>query len=141
MVDSQIVTVLALPCISFICIVVILLNAIIKGLVGMKRETNDDSAIADSLHKKEKHMTCHDVFCLRTTNEFLKTRPLTNVLALTLNHLTATYLNFITSLKDSSCDLILYFVLRKEGIWGQVQIQICARILNLYFVDHKDGPC
>ena len=57
---------------SAIHIVVILLNAIIKVLVGMKRETNDGSAIADSLHKKEKHVTYCDVFCLRTTNNFLK---------------------------------------------------------------------
>ena len=38
---------------SAICIIVILLNAIIKGLVGMKRETNNDSAIVNSLHKKK----------------------------------------------------------------------------------------
>jgi hypothetical protein len=46
--------------------VVIASSAIIKGLVGMKTETNDDSAIADSRHKKEKCVTCHDVCCLRT---------------------------------------------------------------------------
>ena len=34
-----------------------------------------------------------------------------NALALILNHLTATYLNLTTTLKDSSCDLILHFVL------------------------------
>jgi hypothetical protein len=51
---------------SDICMVVIASSAIIKGLVGMKTETNDDSAIADSRHKKEKCVTCHDVCCLRT---------------------------------------------------------------------------
>jgi hypothetical protein len=29
--------------------------------VGMKTETNDNTAIADSLHNKEKRVTCHDV--------------------------------------------------------------------------------
>ena len=51
---------------SDICMVVIASSAIIKGLVGMKTETNDDSAIADSRHKNEKRVTCHDVCCLRT---------------------------------------------------------------------------
>jgi hypothetical protein len=70
---------------SAICIVVIILNAIVKGLVGMKRETNDDSAIADSLHKKEKSVTCRDVFCLRTNNVFFEKRKLIKGLALTLS--------------------------------------------------------
>jgi hypothetical protein len=51
---------------SSIGIVVILLSAIIKGSVGTKKDANNESAIADSRHKKEKSMTCHDVCCLRT---------------------------------------------------------------------------
>ena len=58
---------------SSIGIVVILLSAIIKGSVGTKKDANNESAIADSRHKKEKSMTCHDVCCLRT---FLKMRVL-----------------------------------------------------------------
>jgi len=78
---------------SAICMVVILLSAINKGLVGMKRETNDDSAIADSRHMKEKRVTCHDVCCLRTNNDFFKMRASIKNFDVTSNHLTTTYLN------------------------------------------------
>jgi hypothetical protein len=46
---------------STIYINVILLRATVKSHMGMKRETNDDIAIADSLEKKEKCVTCCDV--------------------------------------------------------------------------------
>ena len=97
---------------SFISIVVILLSAIIKGSVRMKREANNNSAIADSHHKKEKSMMCHDVYCLRTNIDFLKMNVLIKVFELTSNHLTTTFLNFITSLMDTSFDLFLYLVHR-----------------------------
>ena len=47
--------------ISTIYINVILLCVTVKSRMGMKRETNDDIAIADSLEKKEKRVTCCDV--------------------------------------------------------------------------------
>jgi hypothetical protein len=46
---------------STIYINVILLRVTVKSRMGMKRETNDDIAIADSLEKKEKRVTCCDV--------------------------------------------------------------------------------
>jgi membrane protein insertase Oxa1/YidC/SpoIIIJ len=68
-----------------------LLNAIIKGPVGMKRETNNDSAIVNSLHKKKKRVTCHDVGSIRITNYFLKIWMLIKVFDLTSNHLWTTF--------------------------------------------------
>jgi hypothetical protein len=49
---------------STICIIVITLSAIVKDHVGTKTETNDNTAIANSLHKKEKRVTCHDILYL-----------------------------------------------------------------------------
>ena len=46
---------------STVYINVILLRVTVKSRMGMKRETNDDIAIADSLEKKEKRVTCCDV--------------------------------------------------------------------------------
>ena len=97
---------------SSVGIAVILLSAIVKGSVGTKREANNDSAIADSHHKKEKSMMCHDVYCLGTNIDFLKMSVLIKVFELTSNHLTATFLNFVTSLMDTSFDLFLYLVHR-----------------------------
>ena len=97
---------------SSVGIAVILLSAIIKGSVETKREANNDSAIADSHRKKEKSMTCHDIYCLRTNIDFLKISVLNKVFDLTSNHLTTTFLNFVTSLMDTSFDLFLYLVHR-----------------------------